>query len=82
MLNIGERVPPGTQTHRILNDSGWVWAEEDVRRMVGQACFADVTIQYVPWGEDTAVNRLFARVIGKVVGPIGGDLRLARGIKP
>ena len=82
VLNIGERVEPGTQTHRVLNDSAWVWAEEDVRRMVEQAGFADVTIQYVPWGEDTAANRLFAKVIGKVVGPIGGDLRLARGVKP
>lgn len=82
VLNIGERVEPGTQTHRILNDSGWVWAEDDVRRMVEQAGFADVTIKYVAWGEDTAVNRLFAKAVGKVVGPIGGDLRLARGIKP
>ena len=41
-----------------------------------------MTIQYVPWGEDTAANRLFANVIGKVVGPIGGDLRLVRGVKP
>ena len=82
VLNIGERVPDGTQTHRILNDTGWVWAEDDVRRMVEQAGFTDVTIQYVPWGEDTAANRLFAKVIGKAVGPIGGDLRLARGIKP
>lgn len=82
VLNIGERVPAGTQTHRILNDSGWVWAEEDVRRMVQRAGFTAVSIQYVPWGEDTAANRLFATVIGKVVGPIGGDLRLARGIKP
>lgn len=82
VLNIGERVPDGTQTHRILNDTGWVWAEDDVRHMVEQAGFTDVTIQYVPWGEDTALNRLFSKVIGKVVGPIGGDLRLARGIKP
>jgi len=28
--------------------------------MVEQAGFADVTIQYVPWGEDNAANRLFA----------------------
>jgi SAM-dependent methyltransferase len=82
VLNIGERVPAGTQTHRILNGAGWVWAEDDVRRMVEQAGFTDVSIQYVPWGEDTAVNRLFATVIGRLVGPIGGDLRLAGGIKP
>ena len=58
VLNIGERVEPGTQTHRVLNDSAWVWAEDDVRSMVEEAGFADVTIQYVPWGEDTTVNRL------------------------
>lgn len=77
VLNIGERVAEGTKTHQ-----GWagipIWAEEDVRRMVEEAGFADVTIQYVPWGEPTPVNRLFA----KIVGPIGGDLRLASGIKP
>lgn len=32
--------------------------------------------------EDTAANRLFAKVIGKVVGPIAGDLLLTRGVKP
>jgi hypothetical protein len=46
--------------------------------MVEQAGFTDVTIQYVPWGEDTIANRQFA----KLVGPLGRDLRLARGIKP
>ena len=77
VLNIGERVDPGTQTHRVLNGTAWVWAEEDVREMVEQAGFADVAIQYVPWGEDTAANRLFA----KLVGPFGRELRLACGIK-
>ncbi len=82
VLNIGERVPTGTQTHRILNDTGWVWSEDDVRHMVEKAGFTDVTMQYVPWSEDTPVTRLFAKVISKVAGPISGDLRLARGIKP
>jgi SAM-dependent methyltransferase len=82
VLNIGDRVEPGTQTHRILNGTGWVWAEDEVRRMVEQCGFADVTIQYVPWGEDTTVNRLFAKAVGKVVGPITGELGLACGIKP
>jgi SAM-dependent methyltransferase len=78
VLIIGERVDPGTQTHRILNGTVWVWSEDDVRDMVEQAGFTDVTIQYVPWGEDTAANRLFA----KLVGPLGRELRLARGVKP
>lgn len=37
-----------------------------------------MTIKYVPWGGNSPVERLFA----KVAGPISGDLRLARGIKP
>ncbi len=78
VLNIGERVDPGTQTHRVLNGTAWVWAEDDVREMVEQAGFTEVTIQYVPWGEDTVTNRLFA----KFVGPFGRELRLARGVRP
>jgi hypothetical protein len=45
VLNIGERVTPGTQTHRMLGQM-WVWAEDDARRMVEDAGFTDVTIQY------------------------------------
>lgn len=77
VLNIGERVAEGTQTHQAWGAIP-VWAEADVRAMVEHAGFTEVTIQYVPWGGNSPVERLFA----KVVGPIGGDLRLARGIKP
>lgn len=77
VLNIGERVAEGTQTHKAWGGIP-VWAEDDVRRMVEEAGFTDVTIQYVPWGEPTLVNRIFA----KIIGPIGGDLRLVGGIKP
>ena len=77
VLNIGERVPRGTQTHRVWGAIP-VWAEDDVRAMLEDAGFTEVTIQYVPWGGNSPVERLFA----KVAGPIGGDLRLAVGIKP
>lgn len=77
VLNIGERVEPGTQTHQ-----GWggipVWSEDDVRAMVERAGFTDATIQYIDWAGDSLVGRAFA----KVIGPIGGDLRLVRGVKP
>lgn len=76
VLNIGERVDPGTHTHRMLGEF-WVWAEDDVRRMVQQAGFTDVTTQYVAWGGDNRVEKLF----GRLVGPIGGDLRLVSGLK-
>lgn len=77
VLNIGERVSPDTQTHRAWAGIS-VWAEDDVRAMVEHAGFTDVTIQYVAWGGNGPVERLFA----KVVGPMGGDLRVVRGIKP
>ena len=81
VLNIGDRVEPGTQTHRILNGTGWVWAEDDVRRMVElRLRRRDPPVR--PLGEDTTVNRLFAKAVGKVVGPITGELGLACGIKP
>ncbi len=77
VLNIGERVPDGTRTHREWG-AIMVWAEDDVRAMLEDAGFTEVTIQYVAWGGNSPVERLFA----KVAGPIGGDLRLVRGIKP
>lgn len=77
VLNIGERVPEGTKTHNAWGGIP-VWTEDDVRRMVEEAGYRDVTVQYVPWGEPTRVNRLFA----KIVGPMGGDLRLVGGIRP
>lgn len=72
VLNVGERVKPGTQTHRIL-DSMWVWSEDDVRDMVESAGFADVTISYA----SSAVNR-FDKALNRFVGPIGQDLRIVR----
>lgn len=77
VLNIGQRVAPGTTTHQAWGGI-WVWSEQDVRRMVDEAGFTNVSIQYVPWGEPNLVNKLFA----KVVGPLGGDLRLVLGTKP
>jgi hypothetical protein len=62
---IGERVNPGTRTHRILNGSVWVWAKDDVRDMVEQTGFTDVTVQYGLRGADSALNRLFAKVTVK-----------------
>ena len=45
--------------------------------MVNDAGFTDVTIRYAPaWGNDP-VSKLLARLAG----PLGGDLRLVRAIK-
>ncbi len=71
VLNIGEQVEPGTPTHRAMNDTFWVWSEDDVRSMVERAGFTGVTITYA----SSAVGRV-DEMISQLVGPIGADLRL------
>ena len=75
VMNIGEWVEPGTQTHRML-DALWVWSEDDVRRMVEQAGFTDVAMSYA----STAVNRL-DDVISKRMGAIAADMRTVHATK-
>jgi SAM-dependent methyltransferase len=50
-LNIGERVPPGTETHQVLG-AIWVWSEDDVRAMVEAQGFASVDVRYVNYEND------------------------------
>ncbi len=75
VANIGEWVEPGTQTHKML-DVLWVWSEDDVRNMVKQAGFSDVTMVY----DSTAVNRL-DEAISKRMGGIAADMRTVRAVK-
>lgn len=75
VMNIGEWVEPGTQTHRML-DALWVWSEDDVRRMVEQAGFSDVTMTYA----STAVNQL-DELISKRMGGIAADMRTVHATK-
>lgn len=76
VCNIGEWVEPGTQTHKML-EAMWVWSEDDVRRMVEQAGFTEVSISYA----SSAVNRL-DEMISKRMGGIAADLRLVSARKP
>jgi SAM-dependent methyltransferase len=75
VMNIGEWVEPGTQTHRML-DALWVWSEDDVRRMVEQAGFTEVAISYA----STAVNRL-DEMISRRMGGIAADMRIVHAIR-
>jgi ubiquinone/menaquinone biosynthesis C-methylase UbiE len=76
VLNIGEQVGPGTQTHLAWGEI-WVWAEADVRRMVEGVGFSEVTLEYArAWGNDPV-----SKVLSRMVGPLGGDLRLVHAIK-
>ena len=75
VMNIGEWVAPGTQTHRML-DVLWVWSEDDVRHMVEQAGFTDVDMSYA----STAVNRL-DELVSKRMGGIAADMRTVHATK-
>lgn len=79
VLNIGERVPPGTQTHRVW-DTLWVWSEDDVRRMVQDAGFSDVTLTYAAsFGKDP-VSR-FLVWLWRKLGNDMSELRLVGAVK-
>lgn len=70
VMTIGERVPADTTTDRRWG-ALWVWAEDDVRRMVEQAGFTDVTIRYAPsWGNDPVSKSLI-----KIWDRFGVDMR-------
>jgi SAM-dependent methyltransferase len=77
VLNIGERVAPGTATHRVWGEI-WVWSEEDVRDMVERAGFTDLAITYASSAGD---SRLL-RVVDRFSGAIGQDLRIVHGTRP
>jgi SAM-dependent methyltransferase len=76
VLNIGERVEPETRTHRVL-DTMWVWSEADVLELVERAGLADVSVIYVPWWSSP-----FEKLLSKVNGPFGKELRVVRATKP
>lgn len=76
VLNIGERVPPGTQTHQVLG-AMWVWSEDDVRHMVEQAGLSDVQMSYASSSGD---SRLIA-MANRIASTFGAELRLVHGLK-
>ncbi len=75
VLNIGEQVPPGTQTRQVLGGV-WIWSEDDVRRMVEQAGFTDVSL----WYADASGDGWLAKAGSQL--PWSSVLRLVCGTKP
>lgn len=76
VLNLGERVPVGTQTQWQWGIS-WVWAEDDVQRMVEQAGFTSVTITYAP----ASSNDLLSRIVHRLFGADSRAVRIVTAIK-
>jgi ubiquinone/menaquinone biosynthesis C-methylase UbiE len=76
VLNIGERVPPGTQTHQVLG-AMWVWSEDDVRHMVEQAGLSEVQMSYASSSGDSRLTAMANRIAST----FGAELRLVHGLK-
>ena len=74
VLNMGWRVVEGTASHRSATMGSWVWNEADVRRMLEDAGFADVSVSYAwPTGDDRLADLLWHVV---------GEQRFIQGVKP
>ena len=75
VLNIGEAVPAGTPTQRRWGLL-WLWADDTVQRMVEQAGFTDVTMQYTPaWGDDP-----ISKATMKLMDRLGAETRDLRSV--
>jgi SAM-dependent methyltransferase len=76
VMQVGWRVPDGTETHRRLR-MAWVWDEAEVRRMTEAAGFRDVTVSYIAIGGDSRLLNGLGRLL------MGTDeLRLVEALKP
>jgi SAM-dependent methyltransferase len=76
VMQVGWRVPDGTETHRRLR-MAWVWDEAEVRRMTEAAGFRDVTVSYIAIGGDSSLLNGLGRLL------MGTDeLRLVEALKP
>jgi ubiquinone/menaquinone biosynthesis C-methylase UbiE len=71
VLNMAERVPPDTETHKMLGRF-WVWAEADVQAMVEAVGFTDVTLTYLDYSTDSRLSKV-------ITGP---DLLVVQATKP
>ena len=76
VMQLGWRVPDGTETHKRWG-TAWVWDEAEVRRMIEAAGFRDVAVSHVPIGGDSRLLSLLGRLL------MGTDeLRLVRAVRP
>jgi SAM-dependent methyltransferase/carbon monoxide dehydrogenase subunit G len=75
VVNIGEAVPEGTPTRRRWGLM-WLWADDTVQRVVEQAGFTEVTMQYTPaWGDDP-----LSKAMMKVMDRLGAETRDLRSV--
>jgi SAM-dependent methyltransferase len=75
VVSLGAKVADGTETHRVM-DAVWVWNEDDARRLVEEAGFAEASVSYASIGFDNRLGNLANRLMGQ------DEMRIVRGVKP
>jgi ubiquinone/menaquinone biosynthesis C-methylase UbiE len=75
VVSLGAKVADGTQTHQVLG-AVWVWSENDARRLVEEAGFAEVSVSYASTHGDNRVVNLLGSLTAEE------EMRVVRGVKP
>ena len=75
VVSLGAKVADGTETHRAM-DAVWVWNEDDARRLVEEAGFAEASVSYASIGFDSRLGNIANRLMGQ------DEMRIVRGVKP
>ena len=75
VVSLGAKVDDGTQTHQVL-EAVWVWSEDDARRLVEEAGFAEASVSYVSIGFDSRLGKVANRLMWQ------DEMRIVRGVKP
>jgi SAM-dependent methyltransferase len=74
VVSLGARVADGTRTHQVLG-AVWVWSEDDARRLVEQAGFAEVSVSYASTRGDNRLVNLLGSLTAEE------EMRVVHGIK-
>jgi SAM-dependent methyltransferase len=75
VVSLGAKVADGTETHRAM-DAVWVWNEDDAKRLVEEAGFAEASVSYASIGFESRLGNLANRLMGQ------DEMRIVRGVKP
>lgn len=79
VVEMGAKVAAGTETH-LWRGVAWVWNEPDVRRLVEEAGFGDVSITYAHYSSSAFGGTRVAALANRFIGM--EDLRFVRAVKP
>lgn len=75
VVSLGAKIADWTETHRAMG-AVWIWNEDDARRLVEEAGFAEASVSYAWIGYNSRLGNLANHLMGQ------DEMRLVRGVKP